>query len=91
MLEAIRYFISLSLVFLIVGCSAQKSQSPEKIAPSVDNSLPIAESAEAATKQIAEIKEQVNQDVQYALRADDVSTLVSEGLVEESEIKGWVK
>lgn len=89
MLKLLSATTLISTTLLLAACSSGSSKGGTGAI--ISPAQPIANTPEAAQKQILEVKEQINSDVQYALHEDDLETLVSEGLVEDTEIKAWVK
>lgn len=87
----------------ILNCTGNKNSTSEKIPGDISSivdpnplipSVPISTvsaSPKEAEKLVAEVQQNSNQDPLYALTNDDLNVLSTEGLAEESELKGWVK
>jgi uncharacterized protein YcfL len=100
-----KLFFLIIYCFYLVGCTSGDSSAVANNSPAltpVAGDSPIkdiidditnAENAEIkkVTQEVTQLSKEINNDPIYVITAEDESFLVQEGLVEESEIKEWVK
>lgn len=103
-MKSVQQLIVLSIsIFILTSCTNKNfkameisskigitEKSPETVPPSVDAGT--NPSANEAMKQVQVVQQQLNQDTQYSLTADEASELEAQGIIDsKNDIKGWVK